>query len=545
MKKIVWIGMLAGCCMFASCGKDDSGGGAVPTPPSLVPLPTQGAVSGVTDVRGESTAESTVKPTAEPTIENTVTPAVTLEGEASGDTTDTVAVLKKEYGFTTIGAAEYGWVSVPGICSEVTDNSAFYVRKDKNMYYSFVRNKMSLADAKGYVFKNVKGQYSDVEIEEMSTSDYGGVLPGYVFLCTVESGDTKLQLVCLCMKNQDGTATILLVTAPADYDLKEEAVMYVSTYIEPTKKFEVAATPTKPADVGDTGDVTTEHDEDDTRLVVGNSVNGYLDLGEGFTFDSDINKFVEKDTKVTVDLHLYYTDIDALVEAEKAWQESEGFSCDVKDVTVGGLKGRRLTVKKGEKYKVFLFFSLKDGITNVVELEGRRADVDPVVTDVCVNYQKPKEILEPSENDYSKYQKMKSVNGVTKIPIGDTVAELEGDWYLVQDEQKEIEELEDGIHITGYVNDDCSLTIISSNADAPLVDHEEDGGMFVFGKQSYVDSAGNQVIESKQYLRLTGLVTLTLNVKLKGTVSVLVYVSATCGDANLWLTRLFGTVKQQ
>ena len=536
MKKMVLLGVIVGCSVLASCGKEE-GEVSLPTPALLTSAPTQGVLTW----EDPKNLTPSIEPSTFPSwTETTIQPTVIPDAEKTEETLDVVETLKKEYGFTTIGTVDSGWVSVPGICHPIAESSDFYVREDGSIYYSFIRNRMALADAKEYVLKSIRGQYSGVEVEEMDVADFGSTLPGYVFSCTTEDGDNSLCLVCLCMKNQDGTTTIMLATASGDYALGDEVAMYVSTYLEPTKALRemdggVASNP----DDGK-GNVTTQVEEGESRLVLGDSSNGFLDLGEGFSYDGETGKYVEKHTKVTVDMRLNYTDAGSLAEAEQAWWESEGVPCSSSKVTVGGLKGQRLTIREGESCTVLLFLPFGDGIAEVIEITGKRADVDPVVTDVCINYQQPEEFPRVPEIDFSRYQKIESTRGVTKIPIGNTAAELEGDWYLTQRE-----DILGKASITGYTSREGSITVVQADEGVHLPGGMGDDTGFIFDRQSYTDSAGNEVSESKYYLQETGLVIVMLDVTLKDSPSTSVHVSASRGDAALWLMRLFGTARQQ
>lgn len=536
MKKMILLGVMIGCGVLTSCGKEEREV-SLPTPALLTSAPTQGA-SVEEDLKN-------LTPSAEPSIfpsmvEATPQPTVIPDAEKTEETLEITERLKKEYGFTIIGTADSGWVSVPGVCHSVAGSADFYVREDRGIYYSFIRNWMALADAKEYVLESIRGQYSNIEIEEMAVVDYGSTLPGYVFSCTAEHGDNNLQLICLCMKNQDGTATIMLVTAPGDYALKDEAAMYVSTYLEPTQALMGVDGDSILNPVDGKGDVTAQVEEGESRLILGDRSYGFLDLGEGFSYDGETGKYVEKHTKVTVDMRLYYTDADSLAEAERAWRESEGIPCSSSKVTVGGLEGQRLTIREGESCTVLLFLPFGDGIAEVIEITGRRADVDPVVTDVCINYQQPEEFPEVPEIDFSGYQKVESTRGVTRILIGNVVVELDGDWYLAQSE-----DIPGKASITGYIGSEGSITVVQADEGVHLSGGTGDGTGFIFDRQSYTDSAGNEVSESKYYLPETGLMLLMLDVKLKDSPSTSVHVSASRGDAALWLRRLFGTSRQQ
>lgn len=538
MKKTILLGVMVGCGVLASCRKEE-GAGSLPTPALLTSVPIQEVTVGEDPKNPTPMAEPSILPNM---VEATTQPTVIPDAEKTEEILDAVETLKREYGFTTIGTADSGWVSVPGICHSVAESSTFYVREGSGIYYSFIRNRMTLADAKEYVLKSVKGQYSGVEIEEMDVANYGGTLPSYVFSCTAENGDNNLQLVCLCMKNQDGTATIMLVTAPGDYALRDEVAMYVSTYLEPTRAIKEGGgdVASKPADTDGKGNVTAQVEEGKSRLLLGDSSYGFLDLGEGFSFDGGTGKYVEKNTGVEVDMRLYYTNADSLAEAEQALWESKGVPCSSSKVTVGGLEGYKLIVKEGKNCTVLLFLSFEDGLAEVIEIIGKRVDVDPVVTDVCINYQQPEEFLEVPEIDFSGYQKVESDNGVTLIPIGNTVAELEGNWYLTQKEN-----ISDGTSITGYIGKEGSITIVQTDGEIDLSNGMDDESGFIFDKQSYTDSAGNEVNESKYYLQETGLMLLMLDVKLKDSPSTIVHVSASCGDTASWLMKLFGTIQQQ
>lgn len=526
-----------GCGMLVSCGKGEDTDQLL-TPVPLTSAPTQGDT--IKDDLRDPTPS--MEPSALPAaVETIISPTVIPDTGGIEENLGAMDMLKKEYGFTTIGTAGSGWVSVPGVCHSVGESSPFYVREDNNVYYSFVRNRMSLADAREYVLKSIREQYSSVEIEEMSVADYGGTLPGYVFFCMAKGEDNGIQLACLCIKNQDGTATIMLATAPEDYALKEEAAMYVSTYLEPTKpiKNESEDSVSKPIDTNEKSNGTVQVEKGESKLLLGDDNYGFLDLGEGFSYDEEMGKYIEKNTGVVVDLKIYYTDASSLVEAEQILWKSKGFSCSSNTVVVDGLEGYKLTIRNSKNYTVLIFLPLGDDVTEVIEIVGERADVDPIVTDACINYQQPEEFPEVPEIDFSGYQKVESDGGTTKIQVGDTVVKLEGDWYLAQEEN-----LSEGVSITGYTSREGSITITQADKTINLSDSMNNDG-FVFDKQSYTDSAGNEVIESKYYLQETGLILGMLDVKLKDSPSTIVHVSMSQGDAASWLMRLFGTIRQQ